>query len=38
MLRVNGRLVMRASFQAYNSQEDADLLVEAVACGLMTKA
>lgn len=34
LLRVNGRLVLRVSYQAYNSQEDADLLVEAVAAGL----
>ena len=34
LLRVNGRWVLRASYQAYNSQEDADVLVEAVAAGL----
>ena len=34
LLRVNGRLVMRVSYQAYNSQQDADLLLEAVAAGL----
>jgi isopenicillin-N epimerase len=37
LLRVNECLVMRASFQAYNSQQDADLLVEAVAKGLRSK-
>jgi isopenicillin-N epimerase len=37
LLRVAGRLVMRASYQAYNSQEDADVLVEAVAAGLGAK-
>jgi isopenicillin-N epimerase len=34
LLRVNDRLVLRVSYQAYNSQEDADLLVAAVAAGL----
>ena len=37
VLRVEGQLMMRASFQAYNSQEDVDLLVEAVAEGLARK-
>jgi selenocysteine lyase/cysteine desulfurase len=34
LLRVEGRLVLRVSYQAYNRQQDADLLVEAVAAGL----
>jgi isopenicillin-N epimerase len=34
LLRVNERLVMRVSYQAYNSQQDADRLVEAVTAGL----
>jgi isopenicillin-N epimerase len=34
LLHVNDRYVMRVSFQAYNSQQDADLLVEAIAEGL----
>jgi isopenicillin-N epimerase len=34
MLRVRGGLLLRVSYQAYNTQEDADTYVEAVAEGL----